>query len=574
MVDEPIDETLLDEDEDEEQPVEYPKKKKGAWGWIKPIIVLGIITFIVVAPIATIYICFWDGTAKETEKDPSFDGKNFLQDKLVSALDTTKDDGQIAIKVSEADFNQMLLYGSDEVKKNLPSVAKYLVGADLQAGDTQYVWSVNAHLGKIFKTRARAYTALKSEVIDGEDCLVFQIDDVKMGRVSFYKTFKKNKLLKLLINDNTANELLKGFGFSIVSDIEQNNRFYYPKSAISKDISIFNSEEGEGSIYTTLIDEFYHQNMFTLDFNSAGFAGGIDLTSAHDNTEFVSPEKANSVDFIQIRDYVQNVLNAGIPSEHANLLYKFYIVGYNKLSDEEKAEMEGFDLSDPNYGGIADVHTYEGVIIDYAGSETVPGKIVRPQVTIESYVSTQADASPCDPGDVIATIEEHELNKTLMSSDVIGTPRVFVHALKDGTYKVNTFSINNMYANIYNNTVKFAVDLSINGYDTYICLNTTLSNSDTFVMNFNIDNVYYGEMNSSDAFRDQLLNLLFESFGDSGSGSTIGFDRENRRFTVDVASSVSSAKKDKIELAGGVDQIVTGTTKDDDGTLIFQVKNS
>lgn len=569
MVEEPLDETLDEEEEDEE--VEYPKKKKGAWGWIKPLIILGIITFIVAAPIATIYICFWDGTAKETEKDDSFDGKNFLQDKLISALDTTKDDGQIAIKVSENDFNQMLLYGTDEVKKNLPGVAKYLNGADLIAGDDEYVWSVNAHLGKIFKTRARAYTALKTEVINDEECLVFQINDVKMGRVSFYKTFKKNKLLKLLINDNTANELLKGIGLSIVSDIEENNRIYYPKSAIGKDLSIFNTEGGETSIYTTLLDEFYHQNMFSLKFDRAGFNGGIDLTSAHDNSEFVSPEKANTVDFIQIRDYVQNVINAGISSDKANLLYKFYIIGYNKLSDEEKAEMEGLDLSDPNYGSIADVHTYEGVIIDYAGSETVPGKIVRPQLTVENYVAQQANLSPCDPGDVIAVLEEHELNKTLMSSDVIGTPRVFVHSLKDGSYKVNTFSINNMYSNIYNNSVKIAVDLSINGYDTYICLDTTLSSSDTFTMNFNIDKVYYGEMNSSDAFKDQLLNLLFTSF--SGD-STIGFDKENRRFIVNVASSVTDIKKDKIEAAGGVDQIVSGETKDDDGSLTFKVKNS
>lgn len=546
-----------------EQNVQQPKKKKGG-KWIAPTIIFGLLTFAIVAPIATLYICFYDGTAKEIEKDESFSASTFLNDKLVAALDTTKDDGQISIKVSENDFNQMLLASKEAVVGAIPTLGKYVSGADLVTGDTQYVFSLNAHLGKIFKSRARVYATLGSEMINGEDCLVFKLNDVKVGRVSFLKTYKKNKLLRQLINDDIVNSFLGGTGFSLKSDLNENDRIYYPKSAITSDISILGEGESSG-IYTTLLQEFFHQNMFNLDFNKQGFQGGINLTKAHDNAAFVSPEKANDVDFIHLRDQVQELLNAGVPKDDAQLLYKFFIVGYAKLNEAEQAEMAGFDLSEY---GIPDVTTHQGVIIDYAGSETVPGKIVRPEVSIQDYVGHQASSSECDPGDDIAVIEEHELNKTLMSSDTIGTPRVLIHELKDGTYKVNTFSINNMYCNIYSNTVKFAVDLSVNGYDTYICLDTTLSTSNTFVMNFNINDVYYGDMDSSEAFKTEILNLLFTSFQ---SNALVSFNNETKQFQVDITSQIPEAKKTKVETAGGVDQFVTGDSKADDGTLIFRV---
>ena len=548
-----------------EQNVQQPKKKKGG-KWIAPAIIFGLLAFAIVAPIATLYICFYDGTAKDIEKDESFNASTFLNDKMVAALDTTKDDGQVAIKVSENEINQALLATKDAVVGAIPTVGKFVNGADVIAGDTQYVFSLNGHFYKLFKTRARVFASLGEETIDGEDCLVFKLNDVKVGRVSFLKTYKRNKLLQKLINDDIVNSFLGGTGFSLKSDINNNDRIYYPKSAIADDITIFDEEGGEGSIYTTLLSEFFHQNMFKINFNKEGFQGGIDLTKAHYNDTFVSLEKNNDVNFLALRDKVQDLLNAGVPKEDAELLYKFFIVGFAKLSEEEQNEMLGFDLSEY---GIPDVSTHQGVIIDYT-DEPAPGKIKRPQVTLQNYVSSQADMSECDPGDDIAIVEESELNKTLMSSDAIGTPKVLIHTLNDGSYKVNTFSINNMYCNIYNNSVKFAVDLSVNGYDTYICLDTSLSSSNTFVMNFNIDNIYYGEMNSSDAFKDQLLNLLFDSFG---TGGTVAFDQENRKFVVDVTSSVTSAKKDKIEAAGGVDQIVTGTSKADDGTLIFRVHN-
>ncbi len=541
---------------------EQPKKKK-SMKWLKPVIVLGVVTVILVAPIAALYICFYDGTYKSVEKDPNFEAKDFLQEKLISALDTTKDDGQVAVKVSEDDFNQIFLAASDGVKGKFPALNNYLDGADVKTGDDQYVFSVNAHLGKIFKSRARLYTELTSEEIDGEECISFKVDDVKLGRVSFLNTFKKNKILKALLSDDTINGFLSGTGFSLKSDIEQNNRIYYPKAAIANDISIFGAES-EGTIYGALLSECYHQNMFNLDFSKEGFKGGIDLTKAHDNAAFVSPEKANTVDFIALQQKVQDIINAGLPSDKVDLLYKFLIVGFERLNEQEQNEMLGFDLSG---FGIPDIVTYKGIIIDYDGSPH-EGYIVRPQTKLEDYIANQANASECDPGDTIAIIEESELNKTLMSSDVIGTPRVFVHALKDGSYKVNTFGINNMYANIYNNTVKFAIDLSINGYDTYICLNSTLTTSNTFVMSFIIDDVYYGEMDSSDAFKDQLLNLLFTSF--SGN-PTLSFNSETRTLNVDIASSVTSEKKTKVEAAGGVDQIITGAAKDDEGTLIFKV---
>lgn len=545
------------------------KKKKKKFKWYKPLIALLVIGIVLGAPIATLYLCFYDSKEITVDENKKFDKSTFLKQRVLSSLDETKDNGQINVKVSEDDFNQLLLQGTNTVKETIPATKKVLTGASLEATKDNYTFSIYGHVGKLFKSNVSIKTKMGAEEIDGKECLAFEVEDIKLGRMSAMKVFKQNQFVKKYLNDNLVGSILEGTGFSLKSDIDQNQRIYYPKESIVNDISLFTGDLGSGSLYNALMQEYFHQGMFDVDFNENGFEGGINLVPAHYNDAFVSADKANSVRWNDIKNNVATVLNnTDLGAEYASVLYKYFINGFSKLTEEEQAPLIGFDFSSI---GIDDVENYKGVIIDYDGEEIVDGKIVRPQVSIKANLASQVDQSNCDPGDVIATLDENELNKTLQSSDSIGSPYVFANKDENGQFKVTTFTVDNMYANIYDNSIKIAVSLSVNGYDTYICMDTHLDSASDLNMTFIIDNLYYGANETSEAFKQEIFQLLFDSFAND---EIVSLDRETQSIKINITDTVQNEKYNKIIAAGGTDQIVEGETKDENGLLIFKVKNN
>ena len=141
-----------------------PKKKRPAI--FKMLIALGVVSFLILSPIAALYIAFYDGSARTIEPDPSFNVETFLKEKAVMALDTTKDDGQVAIRVSENDFNQLIVNASETLTSSFPQVKSLYTGANMRTGDDQYIFYVNGQITRFFKTRVKLVTSLSTEDIN------------------------------------------------------------------------------------------------------------------------------------------------------------------------------------------------------------------------------------------------------------------------------------------------------------------------------------------------------------------------------------------------------------------------
>ena len=84
------------------------KKKKTRW-WKGLLIALTVIVLIIALPVGAIFACFYNGNFSNTFVDSGEKSEDVLKRVMASCLDDTKTDGKISFKITEEDFNQILI---------------------------------------------------------------------------------------------------------------------------------------------------------------------------------------------------------------------------------------------------------------------------------------------------------------------------------------------------------------------------------------------------------------------------------------------------------------------------------
>ena len=538
---------------------------------VRLLVFLTVLAIAIVTPIVTLYICFYDNKAKSIDPDPDFNAERMFKDKAVFALDEVEDKESLVFNVGEDDMNQLMLKANDGIHQAFPQLKKFFMGLNVETGDEEYVFIANAKIANFFKTRVKLYTTLTTEEIDGEESLVFTIKEIRLGRVKVKKT---NSVVKKVVNDEFVSKMFQSTSLSFIADVEANDRIYYPKSHIATDLNIFDSESAD-SFYSTVVKEFYHQGLFSVDANKEGFKGVIDLKPVHTNTHYVEPLYENEANWNDLKAKVKTVLeHSDLTDDEGIDLYKFLIVGYDRLEEEKKEFISNLSLESI---GIDDPETYEPLVLKYDGLAH-PGHIVKPEKEIYDLVDNEVDTTllgvpfdPIDPtyhGHTFATISEKDLSATLAASDSIGTPFLFSHKARDGKYTVCTFAIDNMYANIYNNSLKLTIGLSINGYETYICIGGSFTTSNMYTVNFKIDEINYGENPSTDEFKSEIYRLIHDALKDD---KVVNMDEETKIMSFSIEECLKDpGQKESVE-AYGVTHEITGTQRSDEGKIIYKL---
>ena len=544
------------------------EKKKKKW-WAKLLTFLLVMFILLATPVVTIYVLFYDGKAKYLEPSEIQTTGNLFKDRAVDALNGVKEKEALVFTISENDINQIMANNKDAVTNALPVIEKFYKGMEVTTGDEEYIFAADGELTKFFKTRIVLTTKLSKEDINGEEALVFNVVNIKMGRITVKKD---NYFIKKYVNDDFLAEMLKGLGMSFVVDFKDNSRIYYPKSSIAKDMNIFDSTSG-GSFYDTVIDEYFNQGLLSVNANKDGFSGVINLKPVHTNDNFVSHEYENDAEFEVLKAVVKQVLqNSDLTDEEGIDLYRYLIIGFSRMKPEVQEFIQALDLTSV---GISDPTLYEGIILNYDGLEH-PGYIVRPEKEIFTKVNEQVDTTLADvplPKDsfytnrAFATISEKDLSATLASSDSIGNPYLFTHRSNDGTYSVCAFTIDNMYANIYDNSLKLTLGLNVNGYETYICINTEFKNAEEYQFNFTINEVYYGEKQATERFTNEIKKMVFEALKDD---KVVGYNQETNVLSFTIGSALEEGQKAKVA-EYGVTHEITGSSVSDEGKLIYRL---
>ena len=153
------------------------KKKKRLPGFIRFLIGF-FITIIVIAGllVGAVFICFFDGSHKQTNVKEEYTNQEVFNEILVDSLDNTKTSQKINVAITEDQLNQVL-YNAYKDNNELKGVIKnFFVEAD--NGKYNFIMEVDA-MG-YFKTRLILATHLETT----EQLLTFKVDDVKVSNVS------------------------------------------------------------------------------------------------------------------------------------------------------------------------------------------------------------------------------------------------------------------------------------------------------------------------------------------------------------------------------------------------------
>lgn len=544
--------------------VSIEKKPKKKHRLTKLWISLGITITLAVAPIAAFYICFFDGTSNKVERDPNFDTASVMKNMGIDALDNTGTTGTIDVNITTGTFNQMLIEGLNQIYAATPALESVIKGFYLETSDEEYNFMLDIDAYGVFKTRLKILTSLENSEVDGNEAFIFKINDIKIGLIGGFYNFAKEKLSTIL-NDSFLNGLFGNLGLSFTSDIE-NNRIYYLKSSIPSDINHFLNNTS--TLYSTMLEEFFLNGLFDLAFKKEGLSGSIDLQTLSQNEDYVTSEKMNTVAWQNFNDNIEDWLkNEIIPESLADNAFEYLIKGRTVATSELNAALSGKDLS--SYG-ISDPTTYEGVIVDYGHGGS--GKIERPEKTLDKVMQDQINYNDITSQKLIGKISESDLNKTFGSSNAIGNYFLLERKTSDGDFKVNTFLISNLYVNVFSDCIKMVFDISINGYDTYVCLKALYSSFDNYKISFTIDELLYGSYACSDAYKDVIWSLFKNALS---TDDTFSFsdDGTNKVVSVNFAQAVEdSGFKAVIDATGSPKLTMDGATLADEGHIIISIE--
>lgn len=537
-----------------------PKKKKKKHVFLK--VLLTIFIFFFVLPIATIYICFYDGTRSNVKKAENFDINNVMTNAAIDSLDNVKDTHQIELKISTDDFNQILLNTYENSIGSNATISQYVTSLYVEATDTNYNFYADINVVNMLKSRLKIETSFKEGKVDGKDAYIFNINDIKLGKIGGLLNLAK-KYASNVLNDEFLQSIFNGFGLSFVSDVA-NNRLYYLLENVPDDITKFLASGGD-DLFGTALYELFGGEYFTLSFTKDGLSAKIDLENLGKNAEFVDKEKEINVEWGDYKETLASWLSDGI-------------VSASEVSNAMTYLVKGADASS-TYGGDSsplkgkDLTSYKISISDYKTYKGIYSVVSKPEVDLKQYVQNQiniADIFRCK----IASIDEKTLNQTLQTSGTIGTNYILQRQLDDGSYKVSPMMVTNMYANVYETGLKIVIEFNVNEYPLYICVDALYEGFDatTYSLSFDIDNIYFGEDEATDDFKESVYSIISDSFA---SDNTFSFDKENHKLIAKFDVSIAdSGNQDDIDITGTPTITLTGEKMSDNGTIEIGINPS
>ena len=477
------------------------KKKRKHRKWIIPLVAA---TLLVATPIALIYGFLYDNKTTTFVHDEEFDVNNATYYSAVDALDNTKATKQINLNISSDIFNELLYMKFATISDALPVELKDIfTNLYLETTESNYNFVIDINLKNLFKTRIKIVTTLAND---------FTSDEFILG-------------------------LFDGIGLSFEVDMSQRKIIYY-KEKIPADISSFVSNQND--LYAGIMAEFFARNLFSAKFAKTGLVGVIDLESLTTNNDFLTKEKENDVLWESYETLSEQLINDNVfVHEDVNNVYNYMLYGFEKADStfKDKFTTEVINTLKAEPYSISDPITYKGVFTNETDKEE--HKIVVPELTLVEKLRANVDVTKIATTHEIGRVSEDDLNLVLNSSNIIGNNFLLEkYAKVDDEYKqkINSFTITNFYGNIIKDHIKLVVDISINGLDTYVCIDAKYLSFENYKVTYDLNEIYYGEEVASDDFKGLMFDLVEAALDND---SNFSFNKTNRTITIDFIDSIS-----------------------------------
>lgn len=213
-----------------------------------------------------------------------------------------------------------------------------------------------------------------------------------------------------------------------------------------------------------------------------------------------------------VNAFTTDLLSRGvIGRDKVNLAAKYYINGYGRLSNEEKAVIDSLALGDPN------------TVSSHAGL------IERESLSLVSLLLTQLELNTnlFAPGFKIA---DRDVNALLSDHELVGTVWQFVNSRDNSCAFV---AIREVYTTISDDLINIHIDFDINGYIMTISVDVHTGESPLAAVTGSLGDVYIGETQLGDG----EVSLIFDFLCTQLKDGWITADKETRSVTLDFTSA-------------------------------------
>lgn len=484
------------------------KKRKHRW-WKGLLITLASIVAIIAIPVGVVFGCFYNANFNYEFEDTGEDMNNVFSRIMSSCLDDIKDDGNIDFKISEKDFNQLLI---PTINENLtPAASQFLRGFYLDITDDKYnfVIGIKENYVNIFKTKIVLVTELehiKSQNIE-EDMFVFRIVDLKLGNINNMMSFGKT-LLRNFGADTFIQDFFRMSGLNIQLDLNNNCMTYLTHQLVEDVLKMIGQQNEQFmTIFNSVIELTMQNHSFGFDFyTDETLELYLELEKFSTNDRFVY-DKTSPVD-LDLEKHMEDLLvlikNHIVTVEDAGKLLHYLIHGYELTDASNREFVDNLDLS---IIGIHDVHAYAG--------DKFPD-----EVSLTDEATSQIKNANLAQGH-LASVSESFLNDMVSSSSVMGYSLLIPGKDIEGNDKLAYLTIDKFYINLQNDKLSAVARMNINGYHTYLIFDYVedLSNTDHTKIVLNPVNIYFGKIEAPQNLISTFYTILGEAFSEIKNAS-------------------------------------------------------
>lgn len=370
------------------------------------IIIASLIALIITVPVGLMYALFYDPNSKIVEVPEDTNYNVLFADTISKSLDKVNEDKTVTLSASKEQVNEALTI----IKTRKYEFSRYATNLEYDFDNSLILIDIQVPL---FKTRLIINVDPYFDLEKQE--LVIPIKDFKIGRMKTIMPLAK----KLADNENIMEALLwlfQSMSLNMHYD-EATMSFVYPLENIVYDL-YDTSVSDDSSLMAALLAQSVVDKKANIIAEEKKVVTSID--GYQDKNEYeIDSLRTNW----QIEDALKNYLSLMIKdklfqtinNDEQNEMFRFLLLGYENLSEDEQKKIKEYDLT--KYG-IEEVKEFEGL-----GETIFDDKINIPELFVEEIEKEITDhKDDFEDGYTISlALDETDFHNGLLTSPLVLT---------------------------------------------------------------------------------------------------------------------------------------------------------
>lgn len=483
---------------------------KKAIKWIFAIIAVLLLAVIVIGVILTVMI-----HEKRDVTDPTVAAKKrglrtVLNSHMEADLTAARESGEARFLFSEQDL-KFLFYAI--LQSIDPPSGVTLSGVDVTVADGNYTLAVSARIGVMptvlraglsFAESAGSYSVTLTQASAGSLEVVRGLGRLILRRADAAKIEQSLASVNLFCTVNLDTMTVT-----------------FTKESILRTAAALTGGEEDATLLHLLLDVFLdHESLLSLSLGNNNLLGAVlHLARIRYSTE-ERGALPYTYDFDAVAQQVEALLAAGlVTEEQVSPVFRLLVKGYASLSDQDKAALEGVDLTSV---GVTDKETYRGMM-------------EKEQRSLSDLLTN--DQFFLSSGALLPTfgvkITDDMLTEVLRSMNFVGFSLAFSGA---DTGRVAYVVIEQFNLLATENHIDLEMIVNINGVQTVMTAALSAPPAAGVAIHAKVDSVMLGEEPLTEAQRRELLTYLASA---AAGVDFIAFNAEEETVTLRFAEALT-----------------------------------